>query len=118
MKNWLISKGLAWVGNRLKGYKTYAAGVGFIMLGVTGFLAQTFPDAGLPGMDADRAMESIMAGLACFGVGHKIERLVQPSTTPQPAPASTGPTAAIQSGVIEQEMEPGPSGSGFNPNGI
>lgn len=111
MKNWLLSRIFRFIGSKLSGYKTYGAGVGFILIGITGFLSQIWPDAGLPQVDTDRATEALMAGLACFGVGHKIEKATQPCTTPQGnggIPEQIGAT---------QEIPGPPVGSGgFGPN--
>ncbi|PKN60667.1 MAG: hypothetical protein CVU53_01870 [Deltaproteobacteria bacterium HGW-Deltaproteobacteria-11] len=74
MKNWLIGKILGLVGRKLDGYKTKIGGVGLILVGVTGIIAQIFPDQGLPTMDLETSLGSIAAGVAALGLGHKAEK--------------------------------------------
>ena len=55
----------------MKGWKTLAAGIGTIMLGLSQ-LAMTFTGNG--DTDMQTAVGTVLAGLAILGIGHKIEK--------------------------------------------
>ena len=74
MKNWLLGKGLGWLGSRLEGYRTYLAAVGFILLGIVGCVGKMYPDSGLPNPEWEITMGYFTAGLGLFGVGKKIDK--------------------------------------------
>lgn len=55
----------------MKGWKTWAAGIGTILLGISqGALSLAGQGYG----DLQTAIQTIMAGLAIIGIGHKIEK--------------------------------------------
>ncbi len=58
----------------LDGYKTSIGGFGLILSGIVGLIGKYYPDANLPVMETDRAMEMIALGFAALGLGHKIEK--------------------------------------------
>ena len=74
MENWIIGKILIWVGNALSGYKTYLAGVASILIGLTGAIGLLFPDLKLPVMTIPQIGAAFTAGMAAFGIGHKMDK--------------------------------------------
>ncbi len=71
MKNWLIGKIFGLIGKKLDGYKTKIGGAGFILLGVTGIIAEIFPDQGLPKLGLEGSIGAISAGITALGLAHK-----------------------------------------------
>ena len=56
----------------MNGYKTYAAGLGTILLGISQIiLAFAKPAAGTT---FDQGVQSVFAGLAIIGIGHKLTK--------------------------------------------
>lgn len=90
MKNFLINKLLAYVGNRLNGVKTYLAGAGFILLALAGCLGKLFPDQGLPDMDWETVGGNFSGGMALLGIGHKLEKAASQSASPGNATGTSG----------------------------
>lgn len=123
MKDWLLGKLFGFVGGKLSGYKTYAAGVGFILTGIVGFLSQMFPDQHLPPMTFEQSMASIMAGVACLGGRHAITKMqnatvqaIQASTTQATAPPIPEPTGQDQCSTEVEQPGPAPGSGAFGPN--
>ena len=56
----------------MSGWKTWAAGIGTILLGVSQIvLALTKPEAGT---SMEAGLQTVLAGLAIIGIGAKIEK--------------------------------------------
>jgi ABC-type cobalamin transport system permease subunit len=70
----ILGLALKYLGKKLDGRKTYLGGVGLILTGVVGLIGHIVPDMNLPKVSVDNALASISAGLAVFGIGHKIEK--------------------------------------------
>ena len=93
MKNWLINKILGYTGRKLDGKKTYFGGAGKILVGIStiiagvvGLLGTMFPDQGLPAMEYEVAISTMVAGfyavssgLEGIGIGHKLEKTQLPT---------------------------------------
>ena len=75
MKNWLIGKVLGFIGRKLDGYKTKIGGIGLIMAGVIGIIAEMFPDQGLPRPGLEVSLGYLTGGFAVLGIGHKVEKV-------------------------------------------
>lgn len=65
---------LGFLSRALDGKKTIIGGVGLILVGITGIIANAWPEAGLPEMELDKALEAIAMGFGVLGIGHKIEK--------------------------------------------
>jgi len=60
---------------KTKGWKTYTAGAGLIIVGITRLILEIVaPDTGM-GMEIQPALQLIFEGLGFFGVRHKLETL-------------------------------------------
>ena len=56
----------------MSGYKTYLAGIGTILLGISQIaLALGQPEAGTT---INGGVQTVLAGLAVIGIGHKLEK--------------------------------------------
>ena len=56
----------------MNGYKTYAAGIGTALLGLAQcVLAFAKPEAGI---SLDQGIQTLFAGLAIVGIGHKLDK--------------------------------------------
>jgi hypothetical protein len=99
MKNWFIGKLLGFVGKKLDGYKTKIGGVGFILVGVTGIIAEIFPDQGLPKMGLEGSIGAISAGITALGLAHKAVK-TQAAIKELQAPAEQPPASATPNGAI------------------
>jgi len=100
MKNFILMRLLKYAGGKLDGKKTYAGGIGKILVGlgtmISGIVALigiAFPDQGLPAMDLETALGliaggfyAISSGLEGIGIGHKIEKSAGPTIEVKPAP--------------------------------
>lgn len=62
LKNWLVKAALT------GGWKTYSAAIGGILVGLGSLLTGA--------MGFDQATAMILAGLAVFGLGHKLAKLL------------------------------------------
>ena len=74
--NWLMGKGLKWVGGKFDGYKTKIGGFGLILLGVIGIVNFMWPDTvpGCPVMTLEESIGSITGGCIALGIGSKIDK--------------------------------------------
>lgn len=90
MKNFLLNRLIGFAGRKLNGVKTYLAGAGFILLAVVGCVGKLFPEQGLPEMDWDTIGANFSGGMALFGVGHKLEKIAAPSSSPNPGGSEGG----------------------------
>jgi hypothetical protein len=76
MKDWIISKILAFIGKKLDGYKSKIGGVGLILTGITGLIGLIFPDQGLPKMDFQTSAGFVSAGVGAIGIAHKMQKSI------------------------------------------
>jgi len=74
MKNFFLSRLASFVGGKLNGYKTKIGASCLILLALVGCAGKMFPDSGLPQPEWDTIGAQFSAGLAVFGVGHKIDK--------------------------------------------
>lgn len=76
MTDFIITKIIRFVGNKLDGYKTIIGGLGLILTGVLGFIRLMFPDlTQFPSMTIGEILVSISAGMTAIGLGGKAEKL-------------------------------------------
>lgn len=97
---YLIAKLLPWLARKFDGKKTTIGGVSGILLGlsiilsaVVGLVGYLYPDLGLPQMDVDTFIAtlvtgwaSVAAGFATLGIGGKVDKLKEAVAASQPAP--------------------------------
>jgi len=93
MDKLLVNLGIKYLAAKLDGKKTYFGGVVMMLIGTSkvitaavGFIGTLYPDIATP-MDPQNCLDLFLAGvgafgagLAAFGIGHKIEK-----STPQGA---------------------------------
>lgn len=91
MSDWLMTKGLKWVGRLFNGWKMRAGGAGFLLSGIVGILGILFPDQGLPVMPLDKALEMIFGGVAVIGGAHKMEKQTEATVQQTQAINETAP---------------------------
>jgi hypothetical protein len=106
--NWLIGKILGFVGGKLDGHKTKISGAAFILLGVLGFLSQTFPDQGLPAVSTEQSLAYIATGMGLLGIGGKLEKA-------RPGPNPAAPQPAQEQKSKESKWTGTPPGGSFLP---
>jgi len=74
--DWIIGKGLRWVGGKFDGYKTKIGGFGLILLGIIGIINFIWPDIvpGVPHMSLEESIGSVTGGCVALGIGGKIDK--------------------------------------------
>jgi len=107
MKNWFIGKILGFVGKKLDGYKTKIGGVGFILVGVSGIIAEIFPDQGLPKMGLEGSIGAISAGITALGLAHKAVK-TQAAIKELQAPAAQPPAVETPDADVPPDVAPPP----------
>lgn len=95
MKDFILTRILKLIGDKMDGYKTYVgaagkalAGLTSIISGIIGLLGVAFPDQGLPQVDVQTSWGligagafAISSGLASAGVGHKLDKAADQRVT-------------------------------------
>lgn len=76
MSEWLITKGLRWVGGKFDGHKTKIGAFGLILTGVVSLINIIWPGTvpGIPEMTLDQVIASITGGFIALGLGGKIDK--------------------------------------------
>lgn len=78
MKNFILTRVIGGVGEKVDGYKMKGAGVAAILMAVLGFIHLLFPDIpGLPELEPMDCWYALIAGIALIGgagKGAKIEK--------------------------------------------
>lgn len=76
MSEWLLTKGLRWVGRKFDGYKTKIGAFGLILTGIVSAINLIWPNTvpGIPEMTIDQIITSITGGFIALGIGGKIDK--------------------------------------------
>ncbi len=74
--NWILSKGIRFIGGKLDGYKTKIGGVGLILTGIIGIINMMWPDTvpALPPIELEQIIGYIGGGFVALGIGGKMEK--------------------------------------------
>lgn len=106
--NYLLGKALAWLGQRLDGYKTKIGGAGLVMVGIAGVIGRMFPDQGLPAMDVTEALEAIAGGITVIGLAGKAEKIKAALSPSSPAAGDLPQGPQPPAGRESDELPVGP----------
>ena len=76
MTDWIITKGLRWMGSKFDGYKTKIGGVGLILTGVVSAINLIWPGTvpGIPDMSLDQILTTTAGGFIAIGIGGKLDK--------------------------------------------
>ena len=76
MQNWIITKILSFIGQKLNGYKTKISGLGFFLLALLGGIRVIFPDqTQFPDIGYQGVIAAASTGMAAFGIAGKADKL-------------------------------------------
>jgi len=106
--NWIITKGVRWVGSLFDGYKTKIGGAGLILTGIVAAINLIWPGAvpGMPDMDIDQIIGSITGGLIAIGLGSKIDKNTAAVLAAQPPADWRAPDAVQQQIITTPDIDP------------